>query len=210
MDALRLKLPWDDGFERTAPARDPGMDKYARWINLEVLAVDAKRAAVDSDAYARPFAAGAQIALPLRDFVHALLAPPFRHLIRIGDSFKDARRRSGNENFCCNHVLIWGDCDGCHEVSCSFLFHKVFELFNHADPAATVILARDGQRREAAVRDLHVRPSRFWREFPSHDGAFGFVVVPVGDPAVGEQPRRIVLQHLAVTVELADPVYIPL
>jgi len=40
----------------------------------------------------------AKVGLPLRDAIHALLAPPAQHLLRVGDGLEDAGRRRGDEN----------------------------------------------------------------------------------------------------------------
>src|SRR6266851_747414 len=37
-----LELPADDGFERSAITRDPGMDEQVRRVDLQIFAVDAK------------------------------------------------------------------------------------------------------------------------------------------------------------------------
>src|SRR5579859_1421538 len=85
-------------------------------------------------------------------------------------------------------------------------FHKLPQHFDDAGPAAGVILAGDGQIGEAAVRDFQVRAGGSRREFPADDGAARGVVMPVGDPCIDEQARRIALENLPVTFELADAV----
>ena len=52
VDIGGLQFPTHDGFERAAIAADLGMDEQARWIDLQVFALDAKSRAVGSDANA--------------------------------------------------------------------------------------------------------------------------------------------------------------
>src|ERR1700733_5373269 len=84
---------------------------------------------------------------------------------------------------------------------------KILQHLQHAGPAAAVILARGFFLRQAAVLDLHVRSGFRGRQLPADHGAAGFFVVPVRHPGIHEQPRRIVFQNLALTIELADAVY---
>src|SRR6202042_876676 len=83
---------------------------------------------------------------------------------------------------------------------------KILQHLQHAGPTAAVILARGFFLRQTAVLDLHLRSGFRGRQLPTHDGAAGFLVVPVRHPGIHEQPRWIVFQNLALTIELADAV----
>src|SRR5258708_6319783 len=131
VNAGGLELPPDDSFERAAITRDPGMDEEARRVDFQIFAVDAKRCSVGTDAHARPFAARTQIALPLCNAIHALLAPPLRQLVGIGDGLEDACRRRGDKDFCEYSVLIGTDCCGCHKIlQCVRRLVKLIEIIS--------------------------------------------------------------------------------
>src|SRR4029077_4128384 len=80
------------------------------------------------------------------------------------------------------------------------------DLSQHTGPAARVVLAGDGQFGETAMRNTHQRSALAGCEFPAHDRALRGLLVPVGDPRICENTRRIVLEYFAVAVELAGAV----
>src|SRR5208283_252895 len=82
--------------------------------------------------------------------------------------------------------------------------YEILQVFDHARPASAVVLAGCGFLGEAAVRHFHSRAARLGHEFPPHDGAPRFIVMPVGDPAVSEPARRIVFKDLTLTTKFAD------
>ena len=144
MNRVGRELPAHSGLPSTAPTCNPGVGQQARWIDLEIFALDAERDAVGADPEARPFASGAEIASPFGDAIHALLAPPLGHLLGISDCREDTFRRSGDENFRSDLVLIGSDCDGCHGISSLILdkdtSRQILELFDHARPTADQFL----------------------------------------------------------------------
>ena len=60
------------------------------------------------------------------------------------------------------------------------------------------------------MRDFHVGAVFGGRQFPAHDGSPSFVVVPVRDPGVGQQTRRIEFQHFSFAKELAHAIDVQL
>src|SRR5258708_39363427 len=96
VDALRLKLPADNGSDGTGPTGEPGLHQQAGRIEFEIFAVDAERGAIGGLADAGPFSADAKIGRGLLDAIHIVLSPPTRHLGGIGDGFEDAGGRGGH------------------------------------------------------------------------------------------------------------------
>lgn len=84
VDIARLKLASHCGLEFVGEAWVPCVDEEARSVDLQIFAVHAEGFAICTDAGAGPLAAGAKIAAIFGHAIHVLLAPPFRHLLRIG------------------------------------------------------------------------------------------------------------------------------
>src|SRR5208282_5184762 len=85
-------------------------------------------------------------------------------------------------------------------------FRKLPELLDHAGPTAAVVLARLGFLRQAAVRHTYMRAYRNGREFPAHNCFLRRIKMPISDPRIDEQPRRIEFKNLSVALEFAHSV----
>src|SRR5579864_7734957 len=115
MDFARLEFPAHDGIQRaTSPAWNPGTYEEAWRVNFQIFAVHAKRGTVCLHADAGPFAAWPQVGGAIGDSVHALLAPPLGHLVRVCNGLEDTLGGRGNKDFGDHRVLILRDCDRCH------------------------------------------------------------------------------------------------
>jgi hypothetical protein len=88
-------------------------------------------------------------------------------------------------------------------TSLGLCLDEFLERFHNAGPAAAVIFAGNGFLGQTAVRDLNAGAVFGRRQLPAHDCAAGFVVVPISDPRVGQQARRIEFEHFALAKELA-------
>src|SRR5258708_37812683 len=90
------------------------MDQQARGIDFEIFALNVKRLAVGADAVAPPFASGPDVHGGFGYVVQAGLPPPLRELGGIADGLEDAGRRSSDEDFGDDGILVRGDGFGCH------------------------------------------------------------------------------------------------
>src|SRR5260370_24984551 len=99
MNLARLELPAYDGLEFAHEISSAGLHQQPRRINFKVLPFHVKRGAVRSHPVVRPFAAGPQIVVTVKDLENAFLPPPLRQLLGISDCFEDASWRSRSEDF---------------------------------------------------------------------------------------------------------------
>src|SRR2546428_8556397 len=109
MNVARLKLTSHGGLQQVRKTWVPGIDQQARWLDLQILAIDLEGLAIGADAGAGPFAAGAKICLVLHHAIQALLAPPLRHLLGVGKGLKDAVWRSRDKDLRQDRVLVGSD-----------------------------------------------------------------------------------------------------
>src|SRR5437588_12328750 len=98
MNRVGRELPAHSGLPSTAPTCNPGVGQQARWIDLEIFALDAERDAVGADPEARPFASGAEIASRFWDTIHARLAPLLGHFLGSCDCCYDTFRWCGSHH----------------------------------------------------------------------------------------------------------------
>src|SRR5579864_1218758 len=94
---------------------------------------------------------------------------------------------------------------GLSPLGSPLLLDKLLELVDDTGPAAAVILAGGREIGESAVRDFHARAAGDRGQFPADDGALRFVLVPVGDPRIGEDAGRIIFKHFSVAINLLTP-----
>src|SRR5262249_52439422 len=119
-----------------------------------------------------------QVRLPSGDAIYAVLSPPFRHLGWVGDRLEDALRGSGYETFGVHRVQIGSNGRRCHEDMLLLKlwrhigesprrelvsFHKILELFDHARPAAGIILRRGWIGSKSTMGQLHMSTRFGWR-----------------------------------------------
>src|SRR5271166_5920769 len=83
---------------------------------------------------------------------------------------------------------------------------KLLELLDHTRPTAAVVGARLRFLGKTAMGHSYVGAGGGGSEFPAYDGFLLGIEMPVGDPCIDEQARRIEFQYLTVTLELADTV----
>src|SRR5215467_10926457 len=102
---LRLKLPSHNG-PGAIVAAIPGMDEQTRRIDFEIFPLDPESPAVGANAVAAPLATGAHVHGGFGDVIKAVLPPPLGKLCWIADRLKNTSRRSGDEDFGDDCVLI--------------------------------------------------------------------------------------------------------
>src|SRR5512133_184205 len=77
-------------------------------------------------------------------------------------------------------MVSWSGVTATVAIARSFLFlHKLLEVLQDTGPSPGVVLARDGQLSQAAVRDAHERASLARRQFPADDSALRRAIVPI-------------------------------
>ncbi len=109
VNVTRLELTSHRGLQQVRETWVPGINKQARRIDLQILAVHAERFAISADAGAGPFAAGAKIGLVLHHAIQTLLTPPLRHLLGVSKGLKDAVWRSRDEDLRHDRVIVGSD-----------------------------------------------------------------------------------------------------
>src|SRR5207245_6462863 len=80
------------------------------------------------------------------------------------------------------------------------------QQLEHTGPASAVVFARDRLLAQTAVRDLHVCAGAGARELPADETAALRLIVPVGDPGVRQNARRIQFNNLSMSFEFAHAV----
>src|SRR5438094_9302267 len=80
------------------------------------------------------------------------------------------------------------------------------QQLEHTGPASTVVFARDRLLAQTAVRDLHVCAGAGARELPAYETAALRLIVPVGDPGIRQNARRIEFNNLSMSFEFAHAI----
>src|SRR5438105_9937275 len=80
------------------------------------------------------------------------------------------------------------------------------QQLEHTGPASAVVFARDRLLAQTAVRDLHVCAGAGARELPAYETAALRLIVPVGDPGIRQNARRIEFNNLSMSFEFAHDV----
>src|SRR5437667_7507586 len=80
------------------------------------------------------------------------------------------------------------------------------QQLEHTGPASAVVFARDRLLAQTAVRDLHVCAGARARELPAYETAALRLIVPVGDPGIRQNARRIEFNNLSMSFELAHAI----
>src|SRR5579872_226562 len=185
------------------------MDEQTWRSDFEIFAADLKWAPLRANSRAAPLTPGPHIRLKLGAAIDACLPPPQQDLLRIDERLEHSLGRYGDLDLTNDFILI-GRNSNCTCVrqrdTPALFFDKLFQLLHDSRPTTGIIRAGDRQRSEATVRNSDVRTIVYRGEFPAHQGATVGSVVPVSDPRVGEQSRRIALDYFTVAFELADAV----
>src|SRR5438552_15818294 len=77
------------------------------------------------------------------------------------------------------------------------------QQLEHTGPASAVVFARDRLLAQTAVRDLHVCAGAGARDLPAYETAALRLIVPVGDPGICQNARRIWFNNLYVRFYLS-------
>src|SRR5947207_10524868 len=80
------------------------------------------------------------------------------------------------------------------------------QQLEHTGPASAVVFARDRLLAQTAVRDLHVCAGAGARELPAYETAALRLIVPVGDPGIRQNARRIEFNNLSMSFEFAHAI----
>src|SRR4029077_21137355 len=107
-----------------------------------------------------------------------------------------------NVNFSDQGVLVWSDGYRSHTIAPSLYFEKRLDRLQKTRPPLAVSCASRRQLRQNAVGDSDQSPIGYGREFPAHHRAVVRLLMPVGEPGVGQHPGRIDLEHLSIVIEL--------
>src|SRR5579872_643858 len=215
MDIAWFKFPPHDRVNIRV-TRVPGLHQQARWINFEILAFHAKLLAITAHAFAEPLSAGPNVTLCVGQAVKTFLPPPFCGLRGIGDGCEHAGRRSGNEYFGSNGILVGSDLSSGHlfpRFKSFASFDKGFQPAKRRAPAGIVTLSlvevpsepgvpNPNQRSRADfMRSSGVQAVNFVRlELPANHGCKR--AHEISDASVDQQTRRINLKVFAFKMEV--------
>src|SRR6266566_7240537 len=86
------------------------------------------------------------------------------------------------------------------------LLAVLLQQVEHTGPASAVICARDRLIAETAVRHFHVCATAGEPKLPADETAALRLIVPVGDPGIRQNARRIQFNNLSMSFEFAHAV----
>src|SRR5579872_1185397 len=85
-------------------------------------------------------------------------------------------------------------------------FRKFLQHLDYPGPSVGVILARNRQVAESAMRDFDMRAASLLAEFPPDKRTARGIVVPVGVPGIGKHARWIEFGNVSVANKFAHAV----
>src|SRR5205814_7090608 len=96
---------------------------------------------------------------------------------------------------------------GCYKVwLLKTTLKEALEHFEHATPAAAIILTGQAFICEPAVRDFHASAGGILCQFPANYSRALFVGMPISDPGICQHARRVEFEDLAVAFKSLYPV----
>src|SRR5882757_5623697 len=81
------------------------------------------------------------------------------------------------------------------------MFHVFFDLLNQPWPTLAVTIQRLGLSPETTMRNFDFRSGGCGRQFPTHNGDAGGIVMPIRRPGKHQQVWRLEFQNLASMIK---------